>query len=305
MIDKFGRNINYLRISLTDECNLACIYCMPENVKLDKNYENQNLSLEDYKFILKSMAGLGITKVRFTGGEPLLYTKLIEIIRFTRQECNIEDIGITTNGIKLHEIAHILKESGLKKVNISLDSLKEYKYKAITRGGALKDVLKSINTCLKLGIEVKVNCVVIDGFNDDEIYDFILMTNYYPIDIRFIELMPIGEAKKIYKSGYINIKKIIDDIEEMQKVDNIENSTAQYYKFKGSKGKVGVIASVSCSFCNSCNKIRITSNGNIKLCLHSEDEIDIKEYLQKPLIFRETMKEIILNKPKAHNLAEK
>ncbi|MEF9992439.1 MAG: GTP 3',8-cyclase MoaA [Romboutsia sp.] len=303
MIDKFGRNINYLRISLTHRCNLRCMYCIPEDIKFDKN--NEYMSLNDYKFIIKSMSELGITKVRFTGGEPLLYPYLEEIIRFTKEECNIEDIAITTNGILLHEMIHSLKDCGLKKVNISLDSLKEYKYKNITRGGTLKDVLKSINTCLRLGLEVKVNCVSINEFNDDEIYDFILMTNYYPIDIRFIELMPIGEAKKLYKRGYLDIRAIIENIDEMYRVDSGEESSAVYYKFNGAKGRVGVISPISRSFCDDCNKIRVTSKGTIKLCLHSMEEIDIKSYLQKPLIFRETMKDLILDKPKEHYLGER
>lgn len=304
MIDKYGRSIDYLRISLTDNCNLRCVYCMPPDVKFDRNYINDDLSLEDYKFLIKSMSDLGITKVRFTGGEPLLYPHLIELIRFTKQECGIDDIGITTNGTGLYEIAKELKASGLDKVNISLDSLKEYKYKSITRGGQLKYVLKSITTCISLGIKVRINCVVIDGFNEDELYDFMMMTTSMPIDIRFIELMPIGEAKKMYNRGYFDIKGELEQIGELYPIKLNEKSVAKYYKFNGSKGKIGVIAPLSSSFCSSCNKIRITSSGTIKLCLHSREEIDIKPYLQKPLIFRETMKDIILEKPRCHNLVE-
>lgn len=304
MIDKFGRNINYLRISLTDKCNLRCIYCMPPNVRFEKNYINNNLSSKDYKFIIKSMSELGITKVRFTGGEPLLHPNLSELIAFTKYECNIDDIGITTNGIGLSDIATQLKQSGLRTVNISLDSLKEYKYKTITRGGCLKEVLKSINTCLRLGIKVKINCVVINDFNDDEIYDFILMTKFNPIDVRFIELMPIGEAQPIYKRGYLNIGEIIDSMQELYKVQTNENTTAKHYMLSGAKGRVGVIAPLSCSFCQNCNRIRVTSSGTIKLCLHSKEEIDIKQYINRPMLFREFMKEIILNKPQKHHLIE-
>ncbi|MEG1310533.1 MAG: GTP 3',8-cyclase MoaA [Romboutsia sp.] len=304
MKDKFGRSINYVRISLTDKCNLRCVYCMPSDVKFEKNYINDDLSFDDYKFIVKSMSDLGITKVRFTGGEPLLYPNLVELIRFSYEECNIDDINITTNGIGLADVARDLKINGLKSVNISLDSLKEYKYKSITRNGRLKEVLKSINICLSLGIKVKINCVVIDGFNDDEIDDFIIMTKYYPIDVRFIELMPLGEAKKVYNSGYFNVGAEIDSIEDLYKVDDNEKSTAQYYKFSGSRGRVGVITPMRCSFCSECNRIRVTSNGIIKPCLHSKEEINIKYYLHKPLMFREIMKEIILGKPEKHNLIE-
>lgn len=304
MIDKYGRNIDYVRISLTDKCNLRCVYCMPSDVAFEKNYINDVLELDDYKFIIKGMSELGTTKVRFTGGEPLLHPNIVELIRYAYEDCRIDDIGITTNGIGLDKIAYNLYQSGLKSVNISLDSLKEYKYKSITRGGELKHILKSINKCLSLGIKVKINCVVINGFNDDELLDFMLMTKLHPIDIRFIELMPLGEASKVYKKGYFNIGKMIENIDELYKVNSNEKSTAQYYRFDGAKGRIGVITPMSCSFCNECNRIRVTANGTIKLCLHSNEEFDIKEYLNKPMIFKEVMKDIILEKPEKHYLNE-
>lgn len=295
MINKYGRNINYLRISLTDKCNLKCVYCMPEDSKRDIHYEN--LSLNDFKFIIKSMSELGITKVRFTGGEPLLYPELLELIRFTREECNIEDIGLTTNGIMLYEIADKLKAVGLNKVNISLDSLKEYKYKSITRGGLLKNVLKSIELCLKLKFDVKINCVGIDGFNDDEIYDFIMMTKYYPIHIRFIELVPTGEAKYLYKRSYLNMDEIIKKIEDIIPVEVDKPNMGKYYKLLGAKGKISVISPKSTCFCKVCNSISFNSLGKVRLCKYSEESINMREYMQKPLMFRETMKEIMLNMP--------
>ncbi|MGL5348456.1 MAG: GTP 3',8-cyclase MoaA [Peptostreptococcaceae bacterium] len=304
MKDNYGRNINYVRISLTNKCNLRCVYCMPSDIENDIKYIDEELSFEDYKFIIKSLAELGITKVRFTGGEPLLYPYLKELIRFTYEECGIDDIAITTNGIGLATIARELKSYGLNKVNISLDSLKEYKYKSITRGGELKYVLDSITTCIKLGIYVKVNCVVIDGFNEDEILDFITLTSNYPIDVRFIELMPLGEGSKLYQSGFLNLKKLTESIKGLYKIDIEEQSTADYYKLNGSKGRVGIITPLSCSFCEECNRIRITSNGKVKLCLHSSEEIDIKYYLNKPMIFREIIKEIIQKKPQRHYLNE-
>ncbi len=309
MIDKYGRNINYLRISLTDRCNLRCIYCMPSDVEFRDEYVNDTLSTEDYKFIIKSMANSGITKLRFTGGEPTLHPGLNELIWFAKNECNINDIAITTNGLNLAQIASTLKANGLNKVNISLDSLKVYKYKSITRGGDLTQVLDGINVCLKEGIKVKINCVAIKGFNDDEISDFIELIRYNPIDVRFIELMPIGEGigegQKIYKNGYINVHEMIESIDGLYPVPSEENSPAKYYQFKGAKGRLGVITPLSCSFCKECNRIRVTSNGKIKLCLHSKEEIDIKNYINKPLIFREVLKDIILGKPEKHNLVER
>ena len=279
-----------------------------KDLHIDKVYENNlindTLSFNDYKFIINGLSQVGIKKIKFTGGEPLLYTHLIELIKYAHYECNIDDISITTNGIGLNEIAYELKRSGLKSVNISLDSLKSYKYKSITRGGNLTDVLKSINRCLELGIKVKINCVVIKRFNDDEVYDFIEMANYYPIDVRFIELMPLGEGEYFYENGYFNISNFINDIDELYKIEDEKGSTARLYQAKYAKGRIGIITPISCQFCNTCNRIRITSDGKIKLCLHSNEETDIRYYLNKPMIFKEVLKEIILKKPDKHNLLE-
>ena len=302
MLDEYGRKVDYARISLTDKCNLKCVYCMPEDRVYENKLINDTLSLYDYKFIINGLAQIGISKIRFTGGEPLLYPNLAELIRYAYFECNIDDIAITTNGIGLDKIAYELKENGLKSVNISLDSLKSYKYKSITRGGNLTDVLKSINVCLSLGIKVKINCVVINGFNDDEIYDFINMTNYYPIDVRFIELMPLGEGKYFYEDGYFNITNFINKIDGISKMEDEIGSTAKLYKLDYAKGRVGVIAPLSSQFCNRCNKIKVTSNGKIKPCINSNEEIDIKYYLNKPMIFKEVLKEAIYKKPQKHNL---
>jgi len=301
MLDGYERNIDYARISLTDKCNLRCVYCMPEDKVYENNLINDTLSFNDYKFIINGLSQVGIKKIKFTGGEPLLYPHLIELIKYAHYECNIDDISITTNGIGLNEIAYELKRSGLKSVNISLDSLKSYKYKSITRGGNLTDVLKSINRCLELGIKVKINCVVIKRFNDDEVYDFIEMANYYPIDVRFIELMPLGEGEYFYENGYFNISNFINDIDELYKIEDEKGSTARLYQ---AKYAIGIITPISCQFCNTCNRIRITSDGKIKLCLHSNEETDIRYYLNKPMIFKEVLKEIILKKPDKHNLLE-
>ena len=304
MLDGYERNIDYARISLTDKCNLRCVYCMPEDKVYENNLINDTLSFNDYKFIINGLSQVGIKKIKFTGGEPLLYPHLIELIKYAHYECNIDDISITTNGIGLNEIAYELKRSGLKSVNISLDSLKSYKYKSITRGGNLTDVLKSINRCLELGIKVKINCVVIKRFNDDEVYDFIEMANYYPIDVRFIELMPLGEGEYFYENWYFNISNFINDIDELYKIEDEKGSTARLYQAKYAKGRIGIITPISCQFCNTCNRIRITSDGKIKLCLHSNEETDIRYYLNKPMIFKEVLKEIILKKPDKHNLLE-
>lgn len=303
MIDKHNREIDYLRISLTDKCNLKCIYCMPNNT-VDSNYINNDLTLDNYKFIIKKLSKLGIKKVRFTGGEPLVYPYLDEIIEYTKNECGISDICITTNAIGLIDRISNLKEKGLKKVNISIDSLDKYKYKKITRGGDLDEVIKSLNKCIDIGIKVKINCVLIKGLNDDEIYDFIELTEKKPIDVRFIELMPLGEGLDIFEKGYINLQEVFNGINELKPIENRDKSVASYYKLENYKGRVGKITPMSCSFCSNCNRIRITSNGNLKLCLHSEEELDIKPYLNDKDKFLELMKKNIYIKPEKHKMVE-
>lgn len=305
MIDKYNREIDYLRISLTDKCNLSCIYCMPSGFRFKDSDINKDMSFDDYKNLIKRFSKMGISKVRFTGGEPLIYPYLDELINYTKEICGIDDICITTNAIGLEERIKKLKDSGLKKVNISLDSLDEKKYRNITRGGSLKQVLESIDECLKLGIWVKINCVVIKNLNDDEIYDFIELTKSKNIDVRFIELMPLGEGEKIFKAGgYINLKDTLSQITGLNPIEPNEKSVAHYFKFKNGKGKVGIITPMSCSFCSECNRIRITSNGHIKLCLHSDEEIDIKPYLKNESEFKEFIDNKVMLKPKEHKLIE-
>lgn len=302
MLDKYDREIDYARISLTEKCNLKCIYCMPSGVKFKEMCTSNTLSLDNYKSIIKNLSQVGIKKIRFTGGEPLQYTKLEELIKFTSDICKIKKISITTNGIGLKDRVKKLKENGLSSINISLDSLDHVKYKKITGGGDLNDAIEAIKKCLELNIKVKLNCVFIQGMNNDELHNFINITKEYPIDVRFIELMPIGEGEKIFNKGFINLKDTIEQIKELKYDHSEEKSVATYYKLEDGKGRIGIITPMSCSFCENCNRIRITSSGNIKLCLHSEEEIDIKAYLDDEEKFKIALKEIIKNKPKEHTL---
>lgn len=304
MVDNYGREIDYLRISLTEHCNLRCIYCMPQDLKFDDNFINESISFEDYKTIIKNFSKLGINKIRFTGGEPLMYTHLKELIEYTSKECGIDEIAITTNGIELSEKIEELKNSGLTKVNISLDSFDKDKYKKITGGGDLDKVLDAINKCLELDIKVKINCVFINGMNDSEFEELIKITLEKPIDVRFIELMPIGQGEKIFEKGYINLRDKVKELDNLEKYSSSEKSVADYYKLKGAKGRIGIITPMSCSFCSKCNRIRLTSEGNLKLCLHSEEEIDIKPYLNNDEEFIDFIKSTIKSKPKEHNLNE-
>lgn len=302
MIDSYGREINYLRISVTDRCNLRCKYCMPaQGIELKKHEDI--LRFEDILKIVKIASKLGITKIRYTGGEPLVMKDIDKLIYETSRVAGIEDIAITTNGILLSEMGYDLKKAGLKRVNISLDTLDRDKFKSITRVGNVDKVLESIDKCLTLGIEpIKINTVMMRGFNDNEFDDLMNLSREMPIEIRFIELMPIGEGVKLYEKSKISCSEMIELHPELIPLETKKSSTAQLYKIKGAKGKIGFISPISCKFCADCNKIRLTSMGSIKPCLHSKDEINLKEYLNDEAMLTSVLKSAIFNKPLEHHL---
>lgn len=307
MIDRYGRVIDYLKISITDRCNLQCVYCKPADVKYRPDYINDVLKPEDIKFLIKVFADNGIKKIKFTGGggEPTLHPNLPDFIKYAK-ECGIKDISLTTNGTTLVRNAPLLKECGLNSVNVSIDSLKQYKYHAVTRSGNLNEVLTGIDSCLRLGMKVKINCVAINDFNDNELVDFIQISRRIPVDVRFIEFMPYGEAKAIYNRGHYDIKSVIEELPGIRKIENNDKgSIASYYKVKGSKGRIGVITPEECSFCGKCNKINVTADGMMRLCIHSKNEIDLKPYLHKPYLFNETIKSLIWVKPRHNTLIKK
>ena len=302
MKDSYLKEVNYLRISLTDKCNLRCVYCKDEDEIAKEESINNILSFEDYKFIIKNFKELGVNKIKFVGGEPTLYPYLKELIHFAKYECNIEDISITTNGQHFSEKALELKNSGLDRVNLSIDSLKEYKYNAVTRGGSLTEVLSALNTCIRLKLPVKINCVLIDEFNTDEIYDFIRLAKYHNVDVRFVELTPWHGNKRLYDLSYVNVKKLIENLDGINILGFEEESNARYYKIENLKGRVGIIAPISDCFCNKCNKMMITHEGCIKLCIYSDEEIYLRKFLHKPIIFKEIIKELLKEKPSNHTL---
>lgn len=302
MQDGKGRKINYIRVSLTDRCNLRCVYCMPEG-GIGKKEHHEIIRHEDVLKILRASAFLGINKVRFTGGEPLIVKDIDKLIYETSRIDGIDDIAITTNGILLNSMAGELKKAGLKRVNISLDSLKEDKFRKITRGGNIHDVFQAIEKCIDLGIRpVKINTVLIKGINDDEISDLMRLTKDYPVHVRFIELMPMGEGLGYYDEGFISSEQVLKQQKELMPLNSNMSSTASLFRLPNSKGTVGFISPLSCKFCSSCNRIRLTSTGTIKPCLHSDTEYDLKKYLESEIGLISELKEIIYNKPSEHNL---
>lgn len=304
MRDNHGRNINYLRISVTDRCNLRCMYCMPEEGITSLEHEDI-LRFEDTLKIVKAATSLGVNKIRYTGGEPLVMKDIDKLIYETSKLQGIEDIAMTTNGILLSDMAEDLKKAGLKRVNISLDTLNKDKFKSITRIGSLDKVLESIDKCLRIGIKpVKINTVLLRGINDVEFGDFLNLIRDLPVEVRFIELMPIGEGIKMYEKNKLSFIDMLKLHPELTQIETKKSSTAELYKLEGAKGKIGFISPVSCKFCSDCNKIRLTSTGTIKPCLHSKEEIDLRKYLSNEEMLTNALKSAIFNKPLEHHLEE-
>jgi len=304
MKDKWARNIEYLRIYITDRCNLRCFYCMPDE-GIQKLSHGDILSFEQLYLIVQAAVELGIKKVRITGGEPLVRLGVIEFISKISKLSGLTDIAMTTNGILLEKYAQKLKQAGLHRLNISLDSLREERYRQITRRGELQQVLKGIEAAERVGLSpIKINTVIMRGINDDEIEDFARLSQVKPYQIRFIELMPMGEAELIEDKRFISNEEIIEKIPELiPMVKGNDPGPAKYYQLLGAKGKLGFISPMSNHFCKTCNRIRLTADGKLKPCLHSNFEIDIKDATKIQDIKR-LLKKAILSKPERHHLNE-
>lgn len=286
MKDKYQREINYLRLSVTDLCDLRCIYCMPE-CGIQKMDHGQILSFEETIEIVKTAADLGVNKIRITGGEPLTRKSIESLIKKINDVPGITDIGITTNGSLLPQKAEALKDAGVKRINISLDTLDSSKYRMITRTGYLENALAGIDVAVKAGFEpIKINTVLIGGINDNEIRDFVDFGEKNKIHVRFIELMPIGLCSGWNRKRFISNTKVLDVVPELKYIK--DDGVAKLYKRPDSNMTVGLISPISSHFCQDCNKIRITADGKLKSCLHSAEEIALKgktgETLKQALI---------------------
>lgn len=304
MLDDQGRRINYLRISVTDLCNLRCSYCMPADGIRKKEHQDI-LRLEDIENIVRVAVRLGIDKVRITGGEPLVRKGIVELIERLAGIDGLKDLSMTTNGILLKKYARDLKKAGLNRVNISIDSLNRTKYRKITRCGNLEDVLEGIEIAQEAGFKpIKLNTVLVGGFNDDEIEDFVNLTLEEDIEVRFIELMPLGETRSWPANSFISNEKVLEKMPILIPLPFKGHGTvARMYTLPNAKGKVGLISPLSSHFCNYCNRIRVTADGKLKSCLHSNQELDLlkahPDELYK-LIF-----EGIKSKPTKHNIGIK
>ena len=297
MIDKHGRNISYLRISLTDKCNLRCRYCMPEE-GVCKREHHEMMTEEEVITAVKVAASLGITKIRLTGGEPLVKRNIVSICRKVADVEGIKEVCLTTNGILLPQLAKQLREAGVNRLNLSLDTLDPQKYAYITRIGKLEHFKAGLEAALEAGFEkIKINAVLIGGFNDDEIVDLADLTFQYPVDMRFIELMPIQDHDEFGEAAYVPFSRVLEKLPQAVAVAK-DGGVAKLYRLPGAQGNIGLISPISAHFCGECNRIRLTADGKLKPCLHGADEYSIKG-----LNFEETkavFEKAIWNKPAWH-----
>jgi len=311
MLDTYNRTINYLRISVTDRCNLRCRYCMPEE-GIAKLGHGEILSLEDIIRLVKVGAAIGIRKIRLTGGEPLIRRHITQLISGIHEIPEIDDIAITTNGVLFAHMAEELKTAGLDRVNFSLDTMVAEKFNFITRRDHRAEVKKAIFKALELGMEpVKINTVAIKGFNDDELLDFAKLAYDYPLHIRFIEFMPIGDLLFWNKDRMISSEEIKARIEEKYELTPTKLSKgsgpAVYFKLAGGQGSIGFITPMSHKFCSACNRLRMTAEGKLRGCLYDKREIDLKSALENNSSDEELKKlflQAIALKPAEHHMGE-
>jgi cyclic pyranopterin phosphate synthase len=310
--DDFGRAINYLRVSVTDRCNLRCIYCMPPQ-GVEKDPHADILRYEELALVIRAAAEIGITKVRLTGGEPLARLGLSEFVRMIAAIPGIDDLSMTTNATLLAGQAERLAEAGLHRVNVSLDTLDPERFAAITRRGRLEDVWAGIAAARAAGLTpIKFNMVVVRGLNDDEIVDFARKTLSEGWHVRFIELMPIGANAGWAGDGSVPIPEVRARIEsELGPLEPIHgprgNGPARYHQLAGAEGTIGFIGALSGHFCPTCNRLRLTADGRLRPCLLNEREIDLRAALRSGAdveTVRDLLAQAIQSKPKRHRLEE-
>ena len=300
MKDNFGRDIYYLRLSVTDKCNLRCIYCMPETGVTKLRHEDV-LTVEEISEIVRASATCGITKVRVTGGEPLVRRGIVEICRQISQIEGIREVCLTTNAILVPQFADQLKSAGVNRLNISLDSLDHVTYNKITRSDTLDSALTGINVALEAGFdEIKINAVLIGGVNDSEILNILELTRKHKVNVRFIELMPIGECADWAASRLISAQCVLELAPELREIGT--DGVTKLFMLPGGLGSVGLICPISSHFCPTCNRIRVTADGILKPCLHSAEEINLRGLhgVELENVFRRA----ILEKPRKHELDE-
>ncbi len=309
MIDQFGRRIEYLRISVTDKCNLRCVYCMPlEGLPWLKR--DEILDYEEIAQIVRAMAGMGLKRLRITGGEPLVRRDLAALVGMLSSIDGIENIALSTNAVLLADQAADLKAAGVDRVNISLDSLREDRVDAISRRpGSYDGIMKGLEAAEAVGFEpIKINVVLLRGSNDDEIADFAAITKERPWHIRFIEIMPTGSNTDMSVDSYISCQEALTRVRSLGDLEPATgptgNGPATYYRFPGAPGTVGVITPMSHNFCDRCNRMRLTADGQLRPCLFGSLQTDLRAPLRRGEDMVPLVEHTLRIKPERHWLVQ-
>lgn len=306
LIDNFGRKINYLRLSITDRCNMRCVYCMPANGVKKIDHE-AILSYEHFLMIARAAVSLGIEKIRVTGGEPLVRQGIIPFLQQLAKTDGLKQLVLTTNGVKLAGMAQALKDAGVQRLNISLDSLQPARFAQLTRRDFLPEVLAGIDAVEKIGLSFKLNMVVMRGRNDHEICDFAALTKQHDCTVRFIEYMPVMKEEG-WQGLVVPSAEILQTLQNHYVLYSIDNGPlagpAREFTIAGARGRLGVIDPLSGHFCGDCNRIRITASGKVRTCLFSDHEFDLRPILQLNDVGKLSgqLKSLVGDKPACHNL---
>ncbi len=309
-LDAYGRHIHYLRVSLTDKCNLRCVYCMPEQMVFRPNEEL--LTDDEFVIVLRAADMLGFDKYRLTGGEPTVRPNLAGIVREIAQLPGTREITMTTNGLKLAKLAQPLRDAGLRRVNVSLDSLDEAKFHRMTRWGHVNDVLAGIAAAEAAGMTpIKINCVVIRGFNENDLIELACLTYERDWQVRFLEVMPFADVAEFQQATMVTTAEMIAHIEATlgtltEVNDGKLDGEARVYRLAGARGEIGFISPVSAPFCANCNRVRLTADGTLRLCLLKDGELDLKTPVRRGATsddLADLMQHAIWRKPWGHDLA--
>jgi cyclic pyranopterin phosphate synthase len=307
--DQFGRRIEYLRISVTDRCNFRCVYCMPA-AGLAWLPKADILSYEEITAVVSQLAPLGLRRLRITGGEPTIRPQLDRLVAMLRQVPGVDDIALSTNGVKLPEMAASLRAAGLDRVNISADSLLPERIAAIARRNLGFDLARSAGAAQAAGLDpIKINMVVLRGVNDDEVEDFARLTFDNPWHVRFIELMPVGELREATFERVVPSDELLERLARLGRLTPgggpaRGNGPAAYYRFDGARGSVGVITPMTHTYCGSCNRVRLTADGRLRTCLFGDHEVDLRTPLRSGEPLAPYFRRALAEKPKEHALLQ-
>jgi cyclic pyranopterin phosphate synthase len=307
--DQFGRSIEYLRISVTDRCNFRCLYCMPVE-GLSWLPKNDILSYEEISTIVRQLAPLGLRRLRITGGEPTIRPDIERLIAMLKAVPQVEDIALSTNGVRLPELARPLQEAGLDRVNMSVDSLRSDRVVAIARRNLGFDPVRAAEAAQTAGLDpIKLNMVVMRGINDDEIVDFARLTLNHPWHVRFIELMPVGGLRELTTEHIVPSEEVLERASVLGPLESgggppRGNGPAAYYHFAGAPGSIGVITPMTHTYCGSCNRVRLTADGRLRTCLFGDHEIDLRTPLRAGEALEPYFRRALAEKPKEHALLQ-